>query len=221
MVGEILRKRREELGLDLKEIAGITKIRHDYLKAIEDETLEKLPAEVYVKGYVREYAKILDIHPETVIDVYIQQTSTAKEKEVLRKEISQRKRLKIRYLLILLIPVITFASIILYPFAPEKQKMPSRPSETKKEDLLEAKYDTPLILEVIAKDTTWLLVNIDGTRSKEILLRPGESVKWDAKNSFSLKIGNAGGIKLIFNGKEIGPLGEKGKVIRLNLPPKD
>ena len=39
--------------------------------------------------------------------------------------------------------------------------------------------------------------------------KPGTRAKWTARSGFSLKIGNAGGIKLLFDGKEIGPLGKK------------
>ncbi|PIV65464.1 MAG: hypothetical protein COS10_11215, partial [Nitrospirae bacterium CG01_land_8_20_14_3_00_44_22] len=46
MPGEILKKKREELGYNLKEIAHTLRIRFDYLKAIEEGTFEKLPVEV-------------------------------------------------------------------------------------------------------------------------------------------------------------------------------
>jgi len=159
----------------------------------------------------------------------------------LRKE----KRQSIRYTLIPLLAVVTIASIVLILFLSEKQKIPSRPTESKTENLVEAKHDTlhPLEpqkippptevkketpvevkhdtshnLELIAEDTTWIFVNIDDRESKEILLNQGDNIKLSAKNGFSLKIGNAGGIKLIFDGKEIEPLGEKGQVISLTLP---
>ena len=70
--GEILKKKREELGYNLKEIAKTLKIRSDYLKAIEEGTFEKLPVEVYTKGYIREYAKFLKTDPEIVIKAYIE-----------------------------------------------------------------------------------------------------------------------------------------------------
>ncbi len=158
-----------------------------------------------------------------------------------------KKRLRIRYTLITLLLVVTVASILLILFLPEKQKMlPPRPSEYRKENLVEVKHDTvqtlepkeilprsaevrkeppieathdtPHTLELIAEDKTWVFVNIDDGESKEVLLNQGEYIKWSAKNDFSLKIGNAGGIKLIFDGKEIGPLGEKGQVVSLELP---
>jgi hypothetical protein len=73
-------------------------------------------------------------------------------------------------------------------------------------------------LELIANEETWIFVTIDEKESKERLLKPGTRAKWTARSGFTLKIGNAGGIKLLFDGKEIGPLGEKGKVVKLRLP---
>ncbi|MBI5205926.1 MAG: helix-turn-helix domain-containing protein [Nitrospirae bacterium] len=73
-------------------------------------------------------------------------------------------------------------------------------------------------LDISATDTTWLLVKIDDTEVKDMLLNQGESLRFSAKQGFSLKIGNAGGIKLIFDGKDIGIPGEKGMVVNLDLP---
>jgi len=80
------------------------------------------------------------------------------------------------------------------------------------------KKDILHTLELIANEETWIFVTIDEKESKERLLKPGTRAKWTARSGFSLKIGNAGGIKLLFDGKEIGPLGEKGKVVKLRLP---
>ncbi len=76
----------------------------------------------------------------------------------------------------------------------------------------------PHTLELIASDSTWLSATIDDKAAKEMILRPGDRIKWTAKNSISLIIGNAAGLKLVFDGKEFGPLGEKGKVVKVKLP---
>ncbi len=73
-------------------------------------------------------------------------------------------------------------------------------------------------LELIAGDTTWIFITIDDSESKEMLLHQGDHIKLSAKNIFSLKIGNAAGIKVVFDGKEIGPFGEKDQVVTLTLP---
>lgn len=73
-------------------------------------------------------------------------------------------------------------------------------------------------LELIAKEETWVFVTIDDRDTRQKLLKPGHRIKWTAENGFALRIGNAAGIRVIFNGKDIGSLGEKGKVVRLKLP---
>jgi len=94
---------------------------------------------------------------------------------------------------------------------------PDAKPDTQKEQFVTQK-EILHTLELIANEETWIFVTIDEKESKERLLKPGSRTKWTARSGFSLKIGNAGGIKLLFDGKEIGPLGEKGKVVRLRLP---
>ena len=60
-VGEILKKAREELKLDLEEISVQTRIREKYLAAIEADRYEALPSSVQVKGFVRAYARALGL----------------------------------------------------------------------------------------------------------------------------------------------------------------
>jgi tetratricopeptide (TPR) repeat protein len=98
-------------------------------------------------------------------------------------------------------------------------EVPPPPPKVKHEYPAETKHDTLHTLELFAEDTSWIFITIDDSESKEVLLHQGDRIKWSAKNIFSLKIGNAGGIKLIFDGKEIGPLGEEGQVVTLKLPP--
>ncbi|MCS7089641.1 MAG: helix-turn-helix domain-containing protein [Verrucomicrobiota bacterium] len=62
-VGEQLRARREALGLTLHELAAVTKIRADLLRALEEGRYEVFRAPVYVKGSVRNYAQALKLDP--------------------------------------------------------------------------------------------------------------------------------------------------------------
>ncbi|MDP2157580.1 MAG: helix-turn-helix domain-containing protein, partial [Nitrospirota bacterium] len=67
MAGELLKRRREELGLDLRKTADLLKIKEDYLASIEENLFEKLPVAVYTIGYIRCYATYLHIDPEPII----------------------------------------------------------------------------------------------------------------------------------------------------------
>ena len=224
MVGEILKKRREELGRDLREISNTLKIKHAYLKAIEDGDREMLPAEVYVKGYIHEYARILDLDPESVINAYAGEASPPPpERSTLPpKKKDQRKSFIVRYPLILSILVVLtiIAAFALFTTSPRRTELATPAAEGQKR-LSPKTEETGYDLEALATDTTWLLVTIDKTDSREILMKPGDSVRWHARNGFFLKIGNAGGVKLVLNGKEVGKLGEEGEVVKINLPEKD
>ena len=88
----------------------------------------------------------------------------------------------------------------------------------KKKERVEKKISGKLVLKIIAEELTWASVSIDGGEYKESLLRAGESVTIMAEDKFNLKIGNAGGTKLVLNGKELGKLGPHGKVVNIELP---
>jgi flagellar biosynthesis protein FlhG len=61
MTGALLRKIREARGLDLSEVSQRTKIGERYLRSIEDERFDELPAPVYVRGFVTQLARLLRI----------------------------------------------------------------------------------------------------------------------------------------------------------------
>jgi cytoskeleton protein RodZ len=60
-VGAVLRARREQLGLSLDDVAEATKIRNWYLAALEEDNRARLPADVYALGFLRAYARYLDL----------------------------------------------------------------------------------------------------------------------------------------------------------------
>lgn len=71
-VGRLLRQQRENSGLTLKEIAHRTKISPMRLAQIEQEMFERLPAMIYLRGFVLEYAKVLGFpKPQEVAGIYL------------------------------------------------------------------------------------------------------------------------------------------------------
>src|ERR1051325_6178936 len=59
--GALLRQIREAVGVELREIAERSKIGMAYLSALEGEVFGKLPAAVYVRGFLAEYARALGL----------------------------------------------------------------------------------------------------------------------------------------------------------------
>ncbi len=69
--GGLLKQVREAQGIDLRDIAEHTKIGMSYLESIEDENFAKLPAAVYVRGFLVEYVKVLGLDSERVVEHYL------------------------------------------------------------------------------------------------------------------------------------------------------
>jgi hypothetical protein len=69
--GLFLRRVREACRLSIEEMAAITKITKTYLLAIEDENFAKLPAAVYVRGFVTQVAKVLKLPHDKVSAAYM------------------------------------------------------------------------------------------------------------------------------------------------------
>ncbi len=69
-VGELLRERRRELGLDLDSVADALRIKPLYLAAIEQGRTQDLPGPTYAIGFVRTYAHYLGFDSERVLDTY-------------------------------------------------------------------------------------------------------------------------------------------------------
>ena len=59
------------MGIDLKQISQKTKINRENLEWLEEESFETLPALVYVRGFIMEYAKALNLDPHRVADSYL------------------------------------------------------------------------------------------------------------------------------------------------------
>ena len=74
-------------------------------------------------------------------------------------------------------------------------------------------YDK-LLLELEATDKCWLEVDGDGKRLAEIMLYPGDKKFYEAKEKLIVKYGSVGAVKILVNGKDMSPVGEKGVAVK-------
>jgi len=69
-LGEKLRKTRENLGLTYDDIEKVIKIRKKYIRAIEEGDYNSLPPDVYMRGFLKNYSKVLGIKESKVLEMY-------------------------------------------------------------------------------------------------------------------------------------------------------
>jgi len=106
------------------------------------------------------------------------------------------------------------------PATPEKTVDSQVPASTNQQVTAEPREHDGLSLEIIATDTTWVSVGIDGHMPKEWLLQFGEKISLSASKQFAIKIGNAAGTSVYFNNKDMVQRGARGQVVELVLPEK-
>ncbi len=234
MAGEILKKRREDLGQDIQEISDLLKIKASYLEAIESDAFAELPAPVYTMGYIRCYAKYLAVDADSIIGhyrVYTNNLSQPKHTTTPPVAFSRRKVSKIYYVALLAaVCVSTVFFFVTHARTKPYEEVRVRPGNIRAVEtvppgttgLPEAKESTSYgehHLKLAATETTWIYVKFGDGKSEEITLKPDSSKVVKFSGKIFLKIGNAGGVRIGLDEKDLGIPGEPGQVVTLSLPP--
>lgn len=104
-VGEVLRSERMRRGLAIKDAQQVLHIKEAYLAAIEEANYEEIPGNVYVKGFIRNYAQFLGLDGQEIVNAYkreigenifvpvLKKTKVNKRKEEREKEKKVHKKL--------------------------------------------------------------------------------------------------------------------------------
>jgi len=89
-IGEFFKQVRETKGLTIDEVASKTRIRTDFVKALEEGNFAKLPDQVFARGFVRSYARSLGLDEDDAIHRFTQSAGAFYDKQ------GERERLKVR-----------------------------------------------------------------------------------------------------------------------------
>jgi cytoskeleton protein RodZ len=131
-IGSSLREARLRQELDFPELEERTKIRPKYLRALEDERFDILPAPTYVKGFLRSYAEALGLDGEPFVDEYNSRFAVGEEEVLVhvprrvqpRRSSRPARESRIAVAALLAIAVLTALVIAAWRFgAPEPEKV--------------------------------------------------------------------------------------------------
>lgn len=115
--GEMLKEAREELGMSAGDIAAKLHIGKQLLLELEADDYHNMQAPIYVKGYLKHYAQIVEVNPQKVLSAFAKlnwqppvreiKPQSVKLPKYLNQRAGQRKRsaktMKLMGLLVLLI----------------------------------------------------------------------------------------------------------------------
>ena len=235
--GRYLQSIRLKKKISLGKISEETRIAIRILQLIEKEALEALPDEVFVKGFLRSYARAIGADDEEAVKLYearLDMVSRLTDAE----QFSPRSSLVAwRNLILSVMSVVAVIALTLYGVSYFQSWMAqpgtieisasSENSEAalpRQESGSSVKTSAPVkplkkfVLHITAIDDTWIKVIIDNKDSKEYNLMSGEKMEMEASAGFNLLIGNASGIELEFNGEPIKISGKAGEVVNIQLP---
>jgi cytoskeletal protein RodZ len=120
--GEKLQQARIDKGLTLEDVAKSTKIKTEFLSYIENGEYKKLPSASYAHGFVRNYARFLNLPDEEILALFRREFDEGKAYKVLPKGFEQKDefphpKFKIRQaVLISIIVVIFFVGYLLFQY---------------------------------------------------------------------------------------------------------
>jgi cytoskeletal protein RodZ len=229
-----------ERNIRLEQVAEDTRIPLATLEAVENEDFERLPPEVFLRGFLRAYAKAVGASPDEAVRRYDDRRMMHPDAAVAHQQPPMRaSELRGKLLVSLaLLGGLMVASLLGYQHwtrrpgdgpqvssalntMPAAAGQPSAgrsllPSEAVKKPRIPA---TPKhILAVSAQEDSWIKVSIDQGTPSEHTLKAGGQIQLEAQTSFNLLIGNAAGIRLNLDGKPVHVPGKRGEVVNLHLP---
>jgi cytoskeleton protein RodZ len=237
-VGEKLQRARLERGLDLASVASLTKINPKYLQAIEADDRASLPSAFFYKSFVHQYASVLsldtrelDAEMDPVLSAEapppLPGQETREARSLPRMKASGYRfyrRSQYASYVALLIALLGCSGIYSWwhkaqtsvpvqkvqpaAVAPTPVVPPPAPSRG-----LEAIPGYKVLLELLAREETWLSVSSDGHPVFSGILARNESKSVEGREFARLKVGNAAGLEVRLNGKLISPLGGRGQVL--------
>lgn len=235
-LGQILRSKREERGITIKDVEKVLSIRAKYLEALEAGDYEVIPGEVYVKGFLRNYANYLGLNVEEIVQLYKgeKQSEANTETNMMeeRSRVSKAKSAKGPGLALSIgLAVLLFIagiSYFLYPQLIQKKNpdtvqvppintapAPQAPSvQTVPPSNITNQTPQNVKLSVKATADCWMRVLADGTETFEGILKNGDIKTWQAKNKIEIILGNAGGAEITYNDQPQAILGGSGEVVR-------
>ncbi|MBZ5575236.1 MAG: DUF4115 domain-containing protein [Acidobacteriia bacterium] len=294
-LGDTLRRARLKRNLELNRIADELKISASMLKAIEDERFDKLPGGVFVRSFVRQYARFLELDEDEMVGelrrvlepdavpLPVSNATHVPDSNIPLPRMQGWQAVKDRgmrwsssLMALALVVVVMLACAAAYawwqrgrrpvsangnttvqaqtkasqppadlpslqepvvpaattPSAPvspvAEQKTPDftppaansetpTPAPASTVPLAAVNPDAAVRVDVTAEESVWISIRADGQSSFTGVLDANQTRTVAANKTVWLKVGNAGGISVLLNGKPIGPLGEKGAVRTLQL----
>jgi len=239
--GQELRREREVRDVTLDEISEATKISVRFLSALENDKFALLPAPVFTKGFIREFARYLGLDPEKMVNSYVyhrqkqeSESSTVRRRQEteeqaiseMRASLTSRRWIGGFLLLVVALALMAAAFFVRKGFRSTGSSAESGPGlgataaaswtpPAVSVSATPAAVDSDeLVLEIAFTEDCWTEISVDGKIQVSETFRAGTERVFRAKSEFLLTLGKGGAAHGKLNGRSIPPFGKPGQVVR-------
>jgi cytoskeletal protein RodZ len=235
-IGEALRSAREEQGRSVEEAARATRVRSDYIHALEEEEFAIFGGDVYAKGFLQSYARYLGVDEQPLLDAYRRyvQHDDYDPRRLAARPVAQAPRAPLPgWVLwagigVAVLIIAIAAANVLGGRTPEPAAVPTAPatslspSPSVRPSLSPSPSPTfdDIDLVVLVEESCWIEATVDGAVVEAgRVYEPGETLSLEADEVVEITFGNAGGVRVEHNGRDLGPPGPRGGVVTATYDP--
>jgi cytoskeletal protein RodZ len=235
--GSWLRQQREIRNITLREISDNTKIGMRYLEALEDDRFEVLPAPIFAKGFLREYAKYVGLDPDEVVNFYL----TAEQRYRAERgadDVSGVHPLQLSTVAPMPPPLwpwllgaaalLALLVTLVVVWLVRRSGGEERPPEALPTAVAPVAAPVPqpfapptvqsatgmVVVTLSFTAECWVEAVVDGDKHISELRVQGESMRIEARDTVSLTLGNAGAVRGEVNGRPLELGSAPGQVVR-------
>lgn len=239
-VGATLRRAREARGASVPDCAAALRARVEQVIALEAGRFDGFGGEVYARGFLRSYARLLGLDPAALLGA-IGEGPAAAGVTHLRSLPTERRAVERRVpaWVIGLGVVIVAGAVVAFavrlgdarapdaapapppsaPAAPDPVPAPAPPPEQPPEPS-PAVSAAPVTLTLTFEAPSWLAVAVDGVSpDRDRVVPGGTTLRYEAETAIIVRLGNAGGVRAELNGEELGLQGRSGEVVQRAFGP--
>ncbi|HVR29630.1 MAG TPA: helix-turn-helix domain-containing protein [Thermoanaerobaculia bacterium] len=220
--GDWLKRQRSLREISLREISDVTKISLRYLEALEENRFSVLPAAVFARGFLREYARYVGLDPDEVVNYYSVAQQDQEPEGTPSKPRPRRLHSSTQWLYGLVLTggvVGLFGVVAAVSFWAERRPASVEPPPIAAPVFAPAPpppvaetSGAPLEVTLDFTENCWVEAILDGSERISELRVQGESLRLRATESVALTLGNAAGVRIEVNGRPFEIAGGSGTV---------
>ncbi len=223
--GAWLRRQREMREITLREISDATKISLRYLEALEQERFDLLPAKVFARGFLRQYARYVGLDPDEAVNrLLVAEEDEPGEEEGEEERGADRERWSPvesaatwkNVLLVGGLAALLLALVFLVPWLIERsgsgEGAEEPPPGVAPPEAVEGRPEppdppglrtpeAPLTVTLDFRQNCWVEASVDGEPRVAEMRVQGESLQLQAQERVTLRLGNAGAVEVEVNGR--------------------